>query len=96
MMKSHYETVGRGYLGKNKFKKKDNEPYFKGKATVNNQEVNIAGWIKHKDGGQIISLSFDVETKPETPPHQEDNKGGALEDLFSDSIKGDPKKLPFE
>tara|TARA_R100000700_G_C3168359_1_gene143260 strand:+ start:241 stop:522 length:282 start_codon:yes stop_codon:yes gene_type:complete len=93
-MKSHYETVGRGYLTKNKFKKKDNEPFFKGKATVNNKEVNIAGWIKQKDGGQIISLSFDVETKPESAPQQ--NNGGALEDLFSDNVKGNPKKLPFE
>ena len=95
-MKVNYETVGRGYLAKNKFKKKDNEPYFKGKATINNQDVNIAGWIKHKDGEQMISLSFDIETKPEIEPTQSNKSPESLEDLFSDSIKGDPKKLPFE
>lgn len=96
MASNYYNNVGRGFLSKNKYKKSDKEPFFKGKATVNGEELEVAGWIKDKETGQIISLSFDSKIAPETPPHQRDKGQTGLEELFSETVNGDPKKLSFE
>ena len=63
-------SIGNGFLGKNDYKKKDNQPDYTGKCTVNTEEYRIAGWIMEKGGRKYISLAFN-EPKPDSPRPQD-------------------------
>ena len=47
-----------GTLGKNEYKRKDNDPNLSGKCEVDGVEYWISGWTKDGDKGKWISLSF--------------------------------------
>ena len=85
--KKIFQNIGSGVLWKNKFKKTDKEPFFRGKATIRGHELELAAWIKKdKNGQDMISMAFDDVIEDEMPPHQkkkEESKG--LEELFGDS-----------
>ena len=94
--KKTFQNIGSGVLWKNKYKKTDKEPFFRGKGTIRGHEIELAGWIKKdKNGSDMISIAFDDVIEAEDPPHlrkKKESKG--LEELFSDEKKeGDG--LPF-
>ena len=92
--KKVFQNIGSGVLWKNKYKKTDKEPFFRGKATIREHEVELAAWIKKdKNGNQMISIAFDDPIEEETPPHRRSKKETGLEEMFGDD-NGD-KKLPF-
>ena len=82
--KKVFQNIGSGVLWKNKYKKSDKEPFFRGKATVRGHEVELAGWIKKdKNGQDMISIAIDDVIEAETPPHQRKGKQDmSLEELF--------------
>ena len=94
--KKVFQNIGSGVLWKNKYKKTDKEPFFRGKATVRGHEVELAAWIKKdKNGSDMISIAIDDVIEAEDPPHlrkKKESKG--LEELFSDGKKEDDG-LPF-
>ena len=65
-----YEKVGNGYLGKNKYKREDFHPEYKGKLTVEldgkKHECVLAAWRKEKDGEAFLSIT--VEKQQEEKP----------------------------
>ena len=80
-----FQNIGSGILWKNKYKKTDREPFFRGKATIRGHEVELAAWIKKdKNGSDMISIAFDDPIEAETPPHQKKygKQEKSLEELF--------------
>ena len=98
--KKIFQNIGSGVLWKNKYKKKDNEPFFRGKATVRGHELELAAWIKKdKNGQDMISIAIDDPIEEEKPPHKRGRKETGLEELFgaNDGTKvKKEEKLPFE
>ena len=98
--KKVFQNIGSGVLWKNKFKKSDKEPFFRGKATIRGHEVELAAWLKKdKNGQDMISIAIDDVIEAETPPHQRKNNETTLEELFgaNDGTKvKKEEKLPFE
>ena len=82
--KKVFQNIGSGVLWKNKFKKTDKEPFFRGKATVRGHDVELAAWIKQdKNGQDMISIAIDDVIEDEIPPHQRKDKPKmSLEELF--------------
>ena len=66
------ESIGHGFLGKNDYKEKENQPDYKGKVTVESIDYDIAGWIREKKGRKYISLSFN-------PPYRKDEEKSVSE-----------------
>ena len=94
--KKIFQNIGSGVLWKNKYKKTDKEPYFRGKATIRGHEVELAAWIKKdKNGNQMISIAFDDPIEEETPPHRRQKTETGLEELFGDNNEEEKGKLPF-
>ena len=81
--KKIFQNIGSGVLWKNKYKKTDKEPFFRGKATIRGHEVEIAAWLKKdKNGQDMISMAFDDPIEEETPPHRRGKQEKSLEELF--------------
>jgi uncharacterized protein (DUF736 family) len=83
--KKIFQNIGSGVLWKNKYKKTEKEPFFRGKATIRGHEVELAAWIKKdKNGQDMISIAFDDPIEAETPPHQKKygKQEKSLEELF--------------
>tara|TARA_R110002096_G_scaffold35966_1_gene100833 strand:+ start:94 stop:441 length:348 start_codon:yes stop_codon:yes gene_type:complete len=82
--KKVFQNIGSGVLWKNKFKKTDKEPFFRGKATVRGHDVELAAWIKQdKNGQDMISIAIDDVIEDEIPPHQKKKaESQGLEELF--------------
>ena len=82
--KKVFQNIGSGILWKNKFKKSDREPFFRGKATIRGHELEVAAWLKKdKNNQDMISMSFDDVIEPETPPHKRNGKQDkSLEEIF--------------
>ena len=58
-----------GSLGKNKDKKEDKHPDYRGKVKINGVTYKLAGWIKQSDKGPWLSLAVrPMEDKPKPPP----------------------------
>ena len=98
--KKVFQNIGSGVLWKNKYKKKDNEPFFRGKATIRGHEVELAAWIKKdKNGQDMISIAFDDTIEEETPPHRRGKAETGLEELFGANdgkkVSKEENKLPF-
>ncbi len=98
--KKIFQNIGSGVLWKNKYKKKDNEPFFRGKATIRGHEVELAAWIKKdKNGQDMISIAFDDTIEEETPPHRRGKAETGLEELFGANdgkkVNKEENKLPF-
>ena len=95
--KKIFQNIGSGVLWKNKYKKTDKEPFFRGKATVRGHDLELAAWIKKdKNGQDMISIAIDDVIEAEDPPHlrkKKESKG--LEELFSDKEKKEDNGLPF-
>ena len=98
--KKIFQNIGSGVLWKNKYKKKETEPFFRGKATVRGHELELAAWIKKdKNGQDMISIAIDDPIEEEKSPHKRGRKETGLEELFgaNDGTKvKKEKKLPFE
>ena len=79
-----FQNIGSGILWKNKYKKTDREPFFRGKATIRGHELEVAAWLKKdKNNQDMISMAFDDVIEPETPPHRRNGKQEkSLEELF--------------
>ena len=82
--KKVFQNIGSGILWKNKYKKSDREPFFRGKATIRGHELEVAAWLKKdKNNQDMISMSFDDVIEPETPPHKRNGKQDkSLEEIF--------------
>ena len=82
--KKVFQNIGSGILWKNKFKKSDREPFFRGKATIRGHELEVAAWLKKdKNNQDMISMAFDDVIEPETPPHKRNGKQDkSLEEIF--------------
>ncbi len=83
MSKKKYHVIGNGAIWKNKYKKAENEPFFKGKATIMGNEVEVAGWFKNsKDGKDMISLSFSEIEEYDEPKKTIKQREESLQDIF--------------
>ena len=82
--KKVFQNIGSGILWKNKFKKSDREPFFRGKATIRGHELEVAAWLKKdKNNQDMISMAFDDVIEGETPPHRKNGKQDkSLEEIF--------------
>jgi len=82
--KKVFQNIGSGILWKNKYKKTDREPFFRGKATIRGHELEVAAWLKKdKNNQDMISMAFDDVIEPETPPHKRNGKQDkSLEEIF--------------
>ena len=82
--KKIFQNIGSGVLWKNKYKKTEKEPFFRGKATIRGHEIEVAGWLKKdKNGQDMISMAFDDPIEAEEPPHKKNGKQDkSLEELF--------------
>ena len=81
--KKVFQNIGSGILWKNKYKKTDREPFFRGKATIRGHELEVAAWLKKdKNGHDMISMAFDDVIEPETPPHRNGKQDKSLEEIF--------------
>ena len=82
--KKVFQNIGSGILWKNKYKKTDREPFFRGKATIRGHELEVAAWLKKdKNNQDMISMAFDDVIEPETPPHRRNGKQEkSLEEIF--------------
>ena len=82
--KKVFQNIGSGILWKNKYKKSDREPFFRGKATIRGHELEVAAWLKKdKNNQDMISMAFDDVIEPETPPHKRNGKQDkSLEEIF--------------
>ena len=57
-----------GILGKNKWRKNDDQPSHSGKCTINGQDLWISAWVKDgDDGSKFFSLAFKPVEKKEAP-----------------------------
>ena len=79
-----FQNIGSGILWKNKYKKSDREPFFRGKATIRGHELEVAAWLKKDNNGQdMISMAFDDVIEEETPPKKKFGKQDkSLEEIF--------------
>ena len=79
-----FQNIGSGILWKNKYKKTDREPYFRGKATIRGHEVELAAWLKKdKNGQDMISIAFDDIIEDEISPKKKFGKQDkSLEEIF--------------
>ena len=83
--KKVFQNIGSGILWKNKFKKTEKEPFFRGKATIRGHEIEVAGWLKKdKNGQDMISMAFDDPIEAEEPPHRKKygKQEKSLEEIF--------------
>ena len=83
--KKVFQNIGSGILWKNKYKKTDREPFFRGKATVRGHDIELEAWLKKdKNGNDMISIAFDDLMEEETPPYRKNgnSKERSLEDIF--------------
>ena len=83
--KKIFQNIGSGILWKNKFKKTEKEPFFRGKATIRGHEIEIAAWLKKdKNGQDMISMAFDDPIEAEESPHRKkyEKQEKSLEELF--------------
>ena len=82
--KKVFQNIGSGILWKNKFKKSDREPFFRGKATIRGHELEVAAWLKKdKNNQDMISMSFDDVIEDETPSHRRNGKQEkSIEEIF--------------
>ena len=82
--KKVFQNIGSGILWKNKYKKTDREPFFRGKATIRGHELEVAAWLKKdKNNQDMISMAFDDVIEGEIPPRRKHNKKEkSLEDIF--------------
>ena len=82
--KKVFQNIGSGVLWKNKYKKTDKEPFFRGKATVRGHEIELAAWIKQdKNGQDMISMAIDDVIEEEIPaPQRKKEESKGLEELF--------------
>ena len=82
--KKIFQSIGSGILWKNKFKKSDREPFFRGKATIRGHEVELAAWLKKdKNGQDMISIAFDDIIEDEISPKKKFGKQDkSLEEIF--------------
>ena len=83
---NRWRDLGTGWL--NRWKKHDpngkNSPFFKGRDTINGEEMLMTGWIKQGKYGkedQSIFISFTVENEL-SKEVQEAKQSVSLEDLF--------------
>lgn len=94
------ESSGRqnqGYLFPNK-KAHDRQPDFRGRVNVSGKEFLLSGWIRPKDGEEMISISVtDPSTLPpragqgasaprasSSPPQGSSGSNAAVGDIFGD------------
>ncbi len=55
-----------GALFKNKYKRQENHPDYRGPCTVNGVEMEMSAWLREsKDGGKYMSIAFQ-------PPYKKD------------------------
>ena len=82
--KKVFQNIGSGILWKNKFKKSDREPFFRGKATIRGHELEVAAWLKKdKNNQDMISMSFDDVIEGEMAPKKKCGKQDkSLEEIF--------------
>ena len=82
--KKVFQNIGSGILWKNKYKKTDREPFFRGKATIRGHELEVAAWLKKdKNNQDMISMAFDDVIEEETPPKKKYGKQDmSLEEIF--------------
>ena len=82
--KKVFQNIGSGILWKNKFKKSDREPFFRGKATIRGHELEVAAWVKKdKNNQDMISMSFDDVIEGEMAPKKKFGKQDkSLEEIF--------------
>ena len=82
--KKVFQSIGSGILWKNKYKKTDREPFFRGKATIRGHEIELAAWLKKdKNGQDMISIAFDDVIEEETPLRKKYGKQDmSLEEIF--------------
>ena len=65
--------IGAGYLGKNRYKDNEKKPDYIGKATINGEKVDLAGWINTNEHGKYISLGISTPyERTDNPPREED------------------------
>jgi hypothetical protein len=61
-----------GVLGKNKYKKTENQPTYTGKCTINGEELRIAAWVKDGKDGKFFAMKFsrkdDAQKKDDPTP----------------------------
>jgi hypothetical protein len=67
-----------GIISKNKYKKLDKQPDITGKATINGQEMMVAGWAKSGNSGPYYALKFTV--KDDEPKKNQSNSKEDLDD----------------
>ena len=65
------DNKGYGYLFPVENKESEKHPDYKGKTTLNNQQYLVSGWIREKNGNQMIVMSL---TLPEDMPGYDPNK----------------------
>lgn len=63
-----------GYLFKNADKRAEKQPDYRGKMNISGKEWLLSGWIRTKDGEEMISISL---TDPATLPQRDGAPGGA-------------------
>ena len=82
--KKVFQNIGSGILWKNKYKKTDREPFFRGKATIRGHELEVAAWLKKdKNNQDMISMSFHDVIEGEMPPKKKFGKQDkSLEEIF--------------
>ena len=83
--KKVFQNIGSGVLWKNKYKKTDREPFFRGKATIRGHELEVAAWLKKdKNGNDMISIAFDDPIEEDMPSNKKNgnSKERSLEDIF--------------
>jgi hypothetical protein len=49
-----------GSLFKNDKKNNDKWPDYRGKALINGQLLDVAGWVRESKGGKFLSLAFSI------------------------------------
>ena len=82
-----FQNIGSGILWKNKYKKTDREPFFRGKATIRGHELEVAAWLKKdKNNQDMISMAFDDVIEDETPSH---NRNGKQDKFLLEIFGGD-------
>ena len=83
--KKVFQNIGSGILWKNKYKKTDREPFFRGKATIRGHELEVAAWLKKdKNNQDMISMAFDDVIEEEASLHRRNGKPKekSIEEIF--------------
>lgn len=78
-MSGQYQNAGNGSMERNKEKRSDKSPDFKGRATIEGKQYWLSGWNREdRDGNPFVSLSFepklarDHQGAPANPPPRTD------------------------